>query len=237
MIKAILIGDYDKTYIHHLNTNNALLHASKFISVDIDINWIHTLDVSEEKLKEADLIWCAPGSPYKSMEGALEAIRYAREHNIPFIGTCGGFQHTVIEYARNVLGFDNAQHAEYDPAAKTLFITPLVCSVKGQALEVMLTEGSLTFNSYNKQKVVREQFHCQYGLNPEYRAMFNPSNLKIAGLDNNDEVRVLELNSNDFFIATLFLPQSLSTEADPHPLILQLLKAADNYRKKRITIL
>src|SRR5204862_344720 len=81
----------------------------------------------EERLSPFDAIWCVPNSPYASMEGALCAIRFARESGRPFLGTCGGFQHTIIEYARNVLGFHEADHAESNPAAALPLISRLAC--------------------------------------------------------------------------------------------------------------
>lgn len=88
-------------------------------------------------MREYDAFWCAPGSPYRSLTGALDAIRFAREERVPFIGTCGGFQHAVIEYARNVLGFADARHAEYDPyASSDLFISALSCSPFGETMRV-----------------------------------------------------------------------------------------------------
>jgi CTP synthase (UTP-ammonia lyase) len=233
MITCGVVGDYDKSYINHINTDNALLHAAKMLSIPIEITWCSTENVSREELKKYNLIWCAPGSPYKSLEGALEAIRFARENNVPFMGTCGGFQHTVIEYARNVLGIKDAAHAEYDPGAEQLLITPLVCSVKGQALEVLITENSVAYRGYNNQETTTEEYHCRYGLNPEYVTLLSEGGLIVSGIDNNNEPRIIELPGNDFFISTLFLPQSLSTEARPHPLIVRLVNAADKFSRNR----
>src|SRR5208282_6192757 len=91
---------------------------------------------------------CSPGSPYKSLDGALAGIRYARENKVPFIGTCGGFQHLVIEYARNVMGFKDAAHAESDPYASCLFITPLSCSLVGKTMEVRVKPGTQAADIY-----------------------------------------------------------------------------------------
>jgi CTP synthase (UTP-ammonia lyase) len=234
MIRAGIIGDFDKSYIHHINTNNALHHAAQSLMVSIEITWLPTDKIQREDLTQFDLLWCAPGSPYVSMNGALTAIRFAREHNVPFIGTCGGFQHTVIEYARNVLEITDAEHAENNPGSKNLFITPLLCSVKGQSLDVILEESSLAFKSYYNKQTVKEEYHCNYGLNDEYRYALTQSGLEISGIDNSNEARILELPANDFFIATLFLPQSLSTETNPHSLIIHLLMAADTFRKLKL---
>ena len=80
-------------------------------------------------IDEYSAIWVAPGSPYKNLEKTLEAIRYAWENGVPCLGTCGGVQHMIIEYARNILGYKDAQHAEYDPCASNLFISSLACSL------------------------------------------------------------------------------------------------------------
>ena len=86
--------------------------------------------------------WIAPGSPYRSMDGALRVIRYAREADRPLLGTCAGFQHLVIELARDVLGIADAAHAENDPDATNLFVTLLSCSLVGQSMTVSLRPGT-----------------------------------------------------------------------------------------------
>src|SRR5437763_1442167 len=98
------------------------------------------------------------------MEAALQAIRYARERSVPLLGTCGGCQHIVIEYARHVLGVTDAQHAEYDPYASTLFVTPLSCSLVGQRLPIHLTPGSCTSAFYGGKTEVEENYYCNFGL-------------------------------------------------------------------------
>ena len=90
-----------------------------------------------------DGVWCVPASPYANTEGALNAIRVAREHRIPFLGTCGGFQHAVIEYARNVLGWTAADHAEVNPQAALALIAPLSCSLVEKTGEIRLAAESL----------------------------------------------------------------------------------------------
>ena len=131
-IKIGIIGDYQPDSRTHLATNAAIQHAADALGVTADAQWLATpmLDTeTAQTLRPFHALWCASGSPYQSMNGALQAIRFAREANVPFIGTCGGFQHVVIEYARNVLGFVDAQHAEYDPTASTLFVSALSCSL------------------------------------------------------------------------------------------------------------
>src|SRR5205823_6821069 len=138
------------------------------LGITAAVEWLATPSLDTQTalmLHPFHALWCAPGSPYQSMNGALQAIRFAREENIPFIGTCGGFQHVVIEYARNVLGFVDAQHAEYDPNASTLFITSLSCSLVGQTMEIAITPESLAGSIYPAPQA-REQYYCRFGLNP-----------------------------------------------------------------------
>jgi len=175
--------------------------------------------------QSADALWCAPGSPYRSLDGALEALRYGREHGVPTLGTCGGCQHMVIEYARHVLGFQDAQHAEYDPYASRLFISELACSLVGQTLPVRLAPGSRAAALYDGAEA-EERYYCNFGLNPAYRDQLEAGGLKVSGTDRDGEARVLELPEHPFYIATLFVPQTRSTPQRPHPLIAGLLRAA-----------
>lgn len=93
------------------------------------------------------------------MNGALKVIQHAREHDVPLLGTCGGYQHVVLEYARNVLGFADAIHAEYDPYASDLFITALSCSLVGQTMTVMLRDNTVAASLY-PQSTTSEKYYC-----------------------------------------------------------------------------
>lgn len=124
-----LLGEYTPTFAPHASTNATIKHAKAVLGLEIDYDWISTADLDSALFERYAGIWIAPGSPYKDMDKTLAAIRHARENNIPCLGTCGGFQHMILEYARNVLGFKDAQHAEYDPYASNLFISQLTCSL------------------------------------------------------------------------------------------------------------
>ena len=158
------------------------------------------------------------------MGKTLDAIRHAREHDVPCFGTCGGMQHIIIEYARNVLGYADAQHAEYDPYASTLFISPLVCSLAGREMPVTLVPGSQVAQIYGATTAV-ERYHCNFGVHPDRVATLASGSLRIVGSDPEGEIRVVELPGHPFFIGTLFVPQTLSTPSRPHPLISALLTA------------
>jgi len=126
-----------------------------------------TAAVDATLFERVDALWIAPGSPYKDLEQTLWAIREARERGVPCLGTCGGFQHMVLEYARHVLGFRDAQHAEYDPYASRLFVTQLACSLAGRAMRLAFAPGSQVAAIYGAPGAT-EAYYCDFGVNPEY---------------------------------------------------------------------
>src|SRR5205814_301874 len=117
---------------------------------DLKWSWVATRDVHDaaRDLKNFDAVWVVPASPYQNMNGALDAIRWARETRRPFLGTCGGFQHALIEFARHVAGLTAADHAETNPAAETLVVAPLACALKEKSGTVRFTPGSLIHAAY-----------------------------------------------------------------------------------------
>ena len=192
--------------------------------MDITATWVSTGDIDQKMFAQHAGVWVAPGSPYKSMEKTLWAIRVARENNIPCFGTCGGFQHMVIEYARNVLGVKDAQHAEYDPYASRLFISQLACSLAGREMQLIIVPGSRVAAIYGALSA-KEHHYCNFGVNPEYIHELTQGPLKISGADAEGEIRVMEHPGHPFFIGTLFVPQTRSTPERPHPLVTAFLEA------------
>lgn len=229
-VKIGVIGDFEPERLSHKATNDAINHCADKLGINIDLQWIPTESLDKDagnSLYSFDGLWCAPGE-YKSVKGTLNAIQFARENGYPFIGTCAGFQYTVIEYARNVLGLIEAQHAEYNPDAENLIITALSCSLVGQTRNILISEKSGTYNYYNKAEA-EECFSCNFGINPNCRKLIDESGFKIVGTDENGEVRILELPQNKFYIATLFQPQLSSSPSNPHKLILAFLTCTKEF--------
>src|SRR5579862_7562551 len=142
-IRVSIVGDQNAATPAHVSIPLALAHAGLASELFVSWEWVPTHFItSSSDVAEYDAIWCAPGSPYRSATGALIAIRHARETGVPFLGTCGGFRHAVLEFARDVLGFENAEHAESAPDAAFLAITPLGCSLVGRSGDVFFTKGS-----------------------------------------------------------------------------------------------
>jgi CTP synthase (UTP-ammonia lyase) len=219
-----IVGDRNPDNRTHLATEAALGHLAEPIA----FQWVPTGQIAADpaaRLRGFAGLIIAPGSPYLSMEGALAAIRHAREQLVPLLGTCGGFQHMVLEFSRNVLGIADADHAETNPSAPRLAITPLSCSLAGQNHPVRLLAGSRAARIYGTVSTV-EPFYCNYGLNPEFRPLLEARGLVVSGLGEDGLVRVLELREHPFFFGTLYVPQARSQPGAPHPLLAGLAQAA-----------
>jgi CTP synthase (UTP-ammonia lyase) len=233
-----IVGEYQPNFAPHIAIATSVAHASAANPSlpPVGLQWFATSDaehIPDEELATFAGWWIAPGSPYRSIGGALKVIRYAREHDVPLLGTCGGYQHVVLEYARNVLGFADAAHAEYDPYASDLFITALSCSLAGQTMIVMLRDNTTAARMYPRSTVT-ERYYCNFGLNLDHLPALTAAGLVVSGTDHDGEPRILELPNLRYFLATLFVPQTSSTAEDPHPLIVGLLHAATT--KARTTL-
>lgn len=219
-----ILGEYNPEFHPHVATDAAIRHSCAVLGCSVDAHWISTADVDDRFIRAHQGVLVAPGSPYKDTARTLQAIRYVREQSLPCLGTCGGFQHMIIEYARNVLGIEDAEHAEYDPYASNLFVTKLDCSLVGRELEVRFAPGSFVAACYSADHAI-ESYYCNFGVHPDKVAALSMGELRIVGADNGGEVRVIELPGHPFFVGTLFVPQLRSTPAQPHPLINAFLRA------------
>ncbi|PPC75127.1 hypothetical protein C4K68_21020 [Pokkaliibacter plantistimulans] len=230
-IRLALVGDFDPGITAHQGIVKAVELAESALRVAIEAQWLATDSLTdEEPLRAFDAIWCVPGSPYRSMEGALLAIRFAREQGKPFLGTCGGFQHAVIEFARNVLGWQQADHAETAPDAEQLLVTPLSCSLVGVNEQVSLQPGSRLAELYGSDRA-EAGYHCRFGLNPDCLDALLAAGMQVAARDSAGEVRALELTDQPFFCMTLFQPERLALQGVLPPPLLGLLQAVGQQRR------
>jgi len=175
-----------------------------------------------------DAIWLVPGSPYDNPDGAIAAVRTARERRIPFLGTCGGFQYALLEFARNVCGLPAVENAEVTPEADEHLIVQLECSLKGHEEAVMIVPGSHAAEISGPGRRT-ERYHCDYGLNAAYLERLSQAGLRFSGFDDNGQVRIAELPGHPFFVGTLFQPELHGDGSQPHPIIAAMAAAASRH--------
>ena len=228
VVRVALVGDHDPQVKAHRAIPVALQMAAEAANCRVEPEWVGTEELDEgaaSRLGDYGAIWVVPASPYRSMDGALAAIRYAREQGRPFLGTCGGFQHTLIEYARDVLGIREADHAETNPDASVLFVSPLSCALRDADGPIHFKPGSRIADIYGTTETV-EQYNCGFGLNPQYRARLEDGQLSITATDDQGDARAVELAGHPFFLATLYQPERSALRNARHPLITAFVLSA-----------
>lgn len=229
-MEIAIIGEYSPQFEPHQKTNDAVRHSANALGIDVVPRWISTSTLTEQIRADYPAFWVAPGSPYQDMQATLDLIRFCRTEGIPCFGTCGGFQHMVIEYARNILGLADAEHAEYDPYASRLIVSRLACSLVGREMEITLAHDSKTAQIYQKEKTL-EHYYCNFGVNPSYAETLSGGAFCPVGSDSEGEIRVMEISEHPFYIGTLFVPQARSTFDQPHPLVTAFIVAAQKNKK------
>lgn len=226
--RIALVGDRSPHVRSHVRVPMLLDALAERDGLILDAYWIETADAAEpDAVRGFDAVWLLPGSPYASEEGALAAIRTAREEGIPFLGTCAGFQHALLEYARDVCGLERAAHAENDPAADggDLLIAPLACSLVGHEGPVRVEPGSLAERVLGAERST-ERYHCNYGPDNRHLDTLRAHGMRFSGEDEDGQVRIAELPGHPFFLATLFQPELAGDGTRPHPIVRALATAA-----------
>jgi CTP synthase (UTP-ammonia lyase) len=228
-----VVGDRDDDIPAHRALPKALDLAAQAEGVALRFEWIATESIDHaQRLAPFDALWCVPGSPYRRMDGALRAIRHAREQSLPFLGTCGGFQHAVIEYARHVLGWHDADHAETAGAGdRRLVISQLECSLV-EAREVLSAVDGTQLASAYGAATFEESYRCRFGLSPEFVDALLAGPLVAAARGPGCDVRALELSrsAHPFYLLTLFQPERAALVGRAPPLVRAWLAAAAKRR-------
>ncbi len=231
--RIALVGDYSAEVPAHRAIPHALELAAAEAKSDATWQWFATRSIrrASRDLASFSAIWLVPASPYENAAGAIDAVRFARETHRPFLGSCGGFQHALIEYARNVAGLPAADHAETHPGADTLLIAPLTCPLVGKTGTIRFTKDSLVQRAYGRD-IAREAYHCSYGLNPAHRAALEKAGLRFTAFDEAGEVRAAELPAalHPFFVGTLFQSERAALRNETPPLATAFIRALGKKR-------
>ena len=225
MARIALVGDRSANVRAHARIPAVIDALLRRDGIALDAYWIATPDVAECDLGRFDAIWLVPGSPYDNADGAIAAVRTARERRIPFLGTCGGFQHALLEFARDVCGLPAVENAEVTPEADEHVIVRLECSLKGHEEAVMIVPGTRAAKISGPGRRT-ERYHCDYGLNSAYLERLSQGGLSFSGFDDDGQVRIAELPGHPFFVATLFQPELHGDGSQPHPIIVAMAQAA-----------
>ncbi|MGU3345700.1 CTP synthase C-terminal region-related (seleno)protein [Pseudomonas monsensis] len=224
-IRIALIGDYDPQVTAHQAIPVALGMLAEQTSREVQFQWLPTESIHvDTPLQDFEGFWCVPASPYKSEAGALRAIRFAREQQRPFLGTCGGFQHAVLEFSRNVLGWADAEHGETSPDSQRAVLTPLTCSLVEAVDSIHLVAGSLIAKAYETSEI-REGYRCRFGVNPQFERALLTHQLHAVGHDSAGDLRAIELSNHVFFVATLFQPERAALKGLVPPLVRAFVEA------------
>ncbi len=238
-VKIALVGKYVELADAYKSIIESLIHASAYNDRKLKLNLVHSEKVTPENadklLKGHDGILVAPGFGHRGIEGKIEAVKYAREKNIPFLGICLGMQCAVIEFARNVVKLDNANSREMDyntphPVIDLMEEQKEVSEMGGTmrlgAYECNLLNDSKIFDIY-KNPVIYERHRHRYEFNNDYIEQFEEKGMRAVGINpDTNLVEIVELPDHKWFIGTQFHPEYRSTVVEPHPLFVGFIKAA-----------
>ncbi|MCF8369173.1 MAG: CTP synthase [Bacteroidales bacterium] len=238
-----LVGKYVELKDAYKSINESFVHASAANEYKVNVKLIHseflTKDNLEEKLKGLEGILVAPGFGERGIEGKIEAIRYARENKIPFLGICLGMQCAVIEFGRNVLGYKSAHSTEMNPDTKYPVIDLMEEQKKIKGLggtmrlgkyPCKIDKNSKTYEIYQVINVSERHRH-RYEFNNDYLEEYEMHGMKGVGINPNENlVEIIELDDHPWFIGVQFHPEYKSTVAKPHPLFVSFVKAAIEHK-------
>lgn len=212
-----LVGDRSPAVRAHARIPQLVAALRRRDGVVVDPYWIPSEEAEARSLAGFDGIWVVPGSPYRSAEGAIAAARTARERGIPFLGTCGGFQHAILMLARDLCGLAGAAHAEYGDAGE-LVVVPLECSLVGHEGAIEYEAGSVIGRIMGVERSV-ERYHCSYGVDRAYVQRLEAAGVRFSARDDAGDVRALELPGHPFFLGTLFQPELAGDGSRAHPVV------------------
>jgi CTP synthase len=234
-----LIGKYVELKDAYKSINESFVHAGAANQYKVKVKSIHSESITassvEISLQGLDGILVAPGFGTRGVEGKIEAIKYARENKIPFLGICLGMQCAVIEFGRNVLGFTDAHSTEMEPATaypvidimeEQKSIEDMGGTMRLGAYPCTIEKGTRTFDVYGKENIEERHRH-RFEFNNYFLKAYQEAGMLTPGINTrNNLVEIVELRDHPWFIGVQFHPEYKSTVANPHPLFVNFVKAA-----------
>lgn len=250
VIQIGLVGKYVELHDAYKSISESFIHAGAQNECKVQIHWIHSESLSPgtiaEKLAGLDAVLVAPGFGERGIAGKIEAIRYVRENQIPFLGICLGMQMAVIEYARNVLGLAEAHSVEMqaDTPHPVIHLMEDQKNIENKggtmrlgAYKCKLQKDSLAHSIYGKS-VISERHRHRFEFNNTYLEAFEQAGMKATGINpDNKLVEIVEVTGHPFFVGVQFHPELKSTVRNPHPLFVHFVKAALDYHLKQQSVL
>jgi CTP synthase len=237
-----LVGKYIELKDAYKSIAEAFIHAGAENECKVKLEWIHSEDISDETVQDLlgglDGILVAPGFGERGIDGKIKAVQFAREKQVPFLGICLGMQMAVIEFARNVLGWQNAFSTEMDKGTEYPVIDLMeeqkAVTNKGGTMRLganpcKLRKGSLAAKIYGGKKQISERHRHRYEFNSKYAQDFDKAGLLTTGINpESGLVEVVELANHPWFVGVQYHPELKSTVMQPHPLFVSFVKAALN---------
>lgn len=238
-VKIALVGKYVELHDAYISVVEALSHGGLANGTNVEIKWINAVDVTEnnsnELLGDVDGILVPGGFGDRGVEGKIEAVKYARENKIPFLGICLGMQTAVIEFARSVLDYNDANSSEINPETEypVIDLMPEQNDVEdlGGTMRLgvypcKLDKTSKAYECYENELIYERHRH-RYEFNNEYRKQIIESGMKITGTSPDGRlVEIVEVEDHPWFVAAQFHPELKSRPNNPHPLFKAFVKAA-----------
>ena len=246
-VTIALVGKYVELHDAYLSVAEALTHGGFGNKVKVNIRWVDSEKITPENVGEVlagvDGVLVPGGFGLRGIEGMIDAIRWARENRVPFLGICLGMQLAIVEYARHVVGYADANSAEFDPQS-THHVIDLMPEQKdveqlGGTMRLgkypcKLTEGTLAWKLYHGEPLIYERHRHRYEVNNEYRGQLEAAGLVFAGRSPDDRiVEMMELPGHPYFIGSQGHPEFKSRPNRPHPLFQGLVAAAKAYKALR----
>ena len=248
-VRIGLIGKYVELQDSYKSILEAFIHAGAANEVKVTVESIHSEFINENTIKNKiahlDGVLVAPGFGERGIEGKIDAVRFARENNIPFFGICLGMQMAVIEFARNVLQLKSANSTEMDPETKHPVIDIMEAQKKvthkGGTMRLGawtcdLSQGSLVNDIYKSEEISERHRH-RYEYNNKYKNELEKAGLKSTGVNpETGLVEIVELEGHPWYVGVQYHPEYKSTVANPHPLFVAFIKAAVTYSKEKNSV-